>query len=283
MICVYLCCICSALKVSREAARAAERSAGVPERDPHAELQRIALPCMLVIVNYFTVLIETESTGKMQQALQLKRRLYETYHQVLSDKDQERLAQGVVPLVQEMPVMPYAQVRGTLDRVNTEMEQYLELASKRAALEAEAELRRRLEEEASLLDSSIGDDSSVTKDPKQLRKEKREKYAEQRRIDGAKRVEVTKQRKVLYDLISTDRITDIFNARARGSASVKAEWSEDNEQHMAQLNSEMDALTATLVSTAVENELKDEATRAAKQSNPPSPSKQSGAPTPSKP
>jgi len=41
---------------------------------------------------------------------------------------------------------------------------------------------------------------------------------EQRRIDALKRIEVSKQRKTLYDLIASDKITAIFNARANNNA-----------------------------------------------------------------
>lgn len=115
---------------------------------------------MLIVINYITVLIETESTGKLQQALQLKRRLYDTYHSI-SAAQREKLAQGLVPAVKELPVFPYVQVRATLDRVVEEMEQYLEYAAQRAAQEAEEELRRRLEEE-SLHSVSVKDDSSLS-------------------------------------------------------------------------------------------------------------------------
>ena len=44
------------------------------------------------------------------------------------------------------------------------------------------------------------------------------RYLEQRRIDALKRIEVSKQRKTLYDLIASDKITAIFNARANNNA-----------------------------------------------------------------
>jgi hypothetical protein len=227
---------------------------------------------MLTMLNYVAVLIETESVGKLQQALQLKRRIYEMYHK-LSAQQQERLAQGVVPQISDIPVLAYGKVRPVLERVVSEMEQYLELAAKRAALEAEEALRKRLEEEASLQESSVTEEGSLNKDPKQLRKERREKYAEQRRLDAAKRIEVTKQRKALYEMIQTDRITTIFNARAKGSASAdQPGWGEDNEHEMAQLSSEMDALTATLVSSAIEGDTKHEAALARKRASVAAPS-----------
>jgi hypothetical protein len=237
-----------------------------PPRDAHEEMQRVGLSCMLVMLNYVTVLVETESTGKLQQALQLKRRIYEMYHR-LGAQQQERLAQGVVPQLGDIPVLPHGKVRATLERVVEEMEQYLELAAKRAAAEAEEALRRRLEEEASLHDSSLADEGSL-KDPRQLRKEKRDKYAQQRRLDAAKRVEVTKQRQVLYEMIQTDKITAIFNARARGGAPVDSPgWGEQNEQHMAALNSEMDALTSSLVGSALEGDATHAAALARKRAN----------------
>jgi hypothetical protein len=256
----------SALPSPKKAADAPAPAPGdAAKRDPYEELQRLATPSMLIMVNYVTVLIETESAGKLQQALSIKRRVYEMYHR-LSAKDQERLANGVVPAVGDIPVMPYSKVRGTLDRVVAEMEQYLELAAKRAALEAEEELRRRLEEEDSLLDSSVADESVKATDPKQLRKERREKYAQQRKLDAAKRVEVTKQRKALYEMIQTDRITAIFNARSRAGAPVEAPgWGEENEQEVAALNNEMDVLTATLVGSAIEGDEKHDAALARKQ------------------
>jgi hypothetical protein len=256
----------SALPSPKKAADAAPPAPGdAAKRDPYEELQRLATPSMLVLLNYVTVLIETESAGKLQQALGIKRRVYEMYHR-LPSKEVERLANGVVPAVSDIPVMPYGKVRVTLDRVVAEMEQYLELAAKRAALEAEEELRRRLEEEDSLLDSSVADESVKVTDPKQLRKERREKYAQQRKLDGAKRVEVTKQRKALYEMIQTDRITAIFNARSRAGAPVEAPgWGEENEQEMAALSNEMDALTSTLVGSAIEGDEKHDAALARKQ------------------
>lgn len=146
----------------------------MPTADPRTTLQQVLLPSMLIALNYITVLIETESAGKLQQALQLKRRVYDTYHQV-SEAQREKLAQGLVSAVKEIPVFPYSSqqgqaqgqgqvlsVRTTLNKVVDEMEQYLEYAAQRAALEAEEELRRRLlEEEESLNGSSVKEDNNM--------------------------------------------------------------------------------------------------------------------------
>ena len=253
------------LDEAREAAAATRVAAHEPEKlDAHEDMQRLSMPCMLIIINYFTVLIETESGGKLQQALLLKQRLYEMYHK-LARKEQDKLAQGVVSQVNDIPVFPYAKVSETLDKIVAEMEQYLELAAKRAALEAEEELRRRLEEEDSLREDSIKADSISTMNTKQKRKERKERYAQQRKLDAAKRVEVTKQRKALYEMIQTNRITTIFNERARGGAAVDAPgWGEQNEQEMTTLNNEMDTLTSTLVSSAIEGDEKHDAALARK-------------------
>lgn len=72
----------------------------------------------------------------------------------------------------------------------------------------------------------------------------------QRKLDAAKRIEVTKQRKALYELIQNDKITVIFNARAHGSVSEAPGWGQQNDAEMAALNEEMNALTASLAGTA---------------------------------
>ena len=220
------------------------------KRNPVEAIAQIGTPCMLMTVNYITTLLETESLGKLQQSLPIKRRLYDMYNN-LPDREQERLAQGVVPAVAGMPVFAYVHVQATLTRVVDEMEQYLETRAKRAAAEAEEELRLRLEEEASLMDSSIHAASVKSLDPRQARKEKKAKYAAQRKLDAAKRVEVTKQRQALYEMIQTDRITTIFNARAHGAESAQAPgWGEQNEHELARLSEEMNTLTAALVVTS---------------------------------
>lgn len=89
-----------------------------------------------------------------------------------------------------------------------------------------------------------------SQDPKQARKIKREKYAQQRKLDGAKRIEVTKQRKALYELIQNDAITTIFNARAHGPVSDAPGWGQQNEAEMAALNEQLNSLTASLAGTA---------------------------------
>jgi hypothetical protein len=203
-------------------------------------------PCILMSINYITVLIETESLGKLQQSMQLTHRLYELY-QLLTEKERQKLMNGTVPLVKEMPVFPYANLRETLQNVLKEVADYHETALQRALLEAE-ELRRKQEEEDMLsLAASGTEESPVKKDAKQLRKEKREKYMEQRRVDAIKRSEITKQRKSLYELIQSDRITTIFNARAHSASAANTPgWGVDNEEEVAALNSEMDVLAQAL-------------------------------------
>jgi hypothetical protein len=101
------------------------------------------------------------------------------------------------------------------------------------------------------MDSSIHAASVKSLDPRQARKEKKAKYAAQRKLDAAKRVEVTKQRQALYEMIQTDRITTIFNARAHGAESAQAPgWGEQNEHELARLSEEMNSLTAALVVTS---------------------------------
>ena len=228
--------------------------ADAPPRDPVASINEIALQCMLISINYITTLLETESTGKLQQSIRIKHRLYDMYNN-LSERDQEKLAQSVVPAVSGMPVFAYVNVRTTLTKVVDEMEQYLETRAKRAAAEAEEALRLRLEEEEALrLESSVHEGSVKSLDPKIARREKKAKYAAQRKLDAIKRVEVTKQRQALYEMIQTDRITTIFNARAHGAeASNTPGWGEENEHEMARLSDEMNALTATLVGESARN------------------------------
>lgn len=244
------------LTTTTTSASSAANVATVPEeeaRNPVAAISAIATQCMLVSVNYITTLLETESLGKLQQSIHIKRRLYDMYNN-LPLRDQDKLAQGVVPAVAGMPVFAYVNVAANLTKVVDEMEQYLETRAKRAAAEAEEELRRRLEEEASVMESSVPEGSVKSLDPRALRREKKAKYAAQRKLDAAKRVEVTKQRQALYEMIQTDRITTIFNARAHGAESSDAPgWGEQNEHEMAQLSDEMNELTAALVGGAHAN------------------------------
>eukprot|EP00128_Syssomonas_multiformis_P017571 Colp12_sorted_trinity150504_noHs@34032 len=195
---------------SSATAKAAGGASEEGPRDPTAAINAIATPCMLLSVNYVTTLLETESFGKLQQCIHIKRRVYDMYNN-LTARDQDKLAQGVVPAVAGMPVFAYVNVAATLTKVVDEMEQYLETRAKRAAAEAEEELRRSLEEEASVMESSGHEDSVKSMDPKAIRREKKAKYAAQRKLDAAKRVEITKQRQALYEKIQTDRITKIFN------------------------------------------------------------------------
>ena len=69
-----------------------------------------------------------------------------------------------------------------------------------------------------------------------------DRYLEQRRADALKRIEVSKQRKHLYDLIATDKITAIFNARAHNTAGDDDSSSDDSDRNDSDSGDDADTM-----------------------------------------
>jgi len=236
----------SAAAAADSAAAAADSAASLsgPKLSPQEHVEEFEAlrhhtlcPCLLIMLNYVQVLIETGATGKLKQNFDLLRRIHELFS-LLGDKEKDKLRTGVVALVKEMPVFPY-RVEKAIAYAFHEVERLEHAAVRRVEAEAEA---LRLEEE------SLAGSMSTTS--LQVRKDQRARTLEQRRADAMKRAEATRQRKELYGLIQSDKITQIFNARANGGHG-EVGWGKDNEEEMQALHESMDQLTKGINSNAI--------------------------------
>jgi hypothetical protein len=173
----------------------------------------------MIILNYIQIITEAESVIALRQSEPLKLLFHDCW-QMMSPVDRERLLlQCIVPDVKSVPVfiLKNFQPNKLLHSILADAAYLLHEKPLDEADDVSVESLKPTEE-------VVPDDGSiVTKDSKQLRREKenlrKAKHDEQRQKDAIRRSEVAKQRMFLYNLIQTDQISKVFEARA-GSAQL---------------------------------------------------------------
>lgn len=204
-----------------------------PEVVDHAAIKA------LITLNYIDVLIRTQSFTNLRNCMPAKEFMLKCVA-CMSDKEKDKLQKSVVPayrgiqvlhtslkhdLLLQALIQEVALITSNLDLLHLlpstssladELSQTLSRQSKEKSLQQEED------------DQSLS--SVQTKTSAQLRREKRQKYQEQRNKDNKVRQDVSRQRKILYDLVHTDKISDIFASKARaGAANIKTLWGGDSE------------------------------------------------------
>ena len=216
---------------------------------------------ILIMVNYITTLLQTNSIGQLARAFPIKRHAYRLYR-MLSEEEQEKLKNGIVPVIKQMLVFPHVNLAVTLGEIVEEISCHLDDGFVRNAREEER--RRIAEEEAkqeqqrkAAVDSESARLAAMT--PAQLRREKRRKFEEQRRKDNKLRAMVSQQRKVLYDLVQTDEISDIFASKASGSvkAAKTPDWGTESSKKSIRAESAISKLASTLGPSSSKREIAD--------------------------
>ncbi len=228
------------------------------------EAQEI-LPTIAVLLNYVTVLIRTESFTQLKQSFDMRNYVYQLL-ELLSDKERERLDNGVVNAVHNMEVMCYEKPRDCIEPV------IREIVHRHAAEARRIEEERQRMIDAELAAQSLQDEGSmkssvVSLTKSQIRHEQKLRHAEQRRLDAIKRNETSKQRKMLYELIQSDQITAIFNARAEKKTLAHApKWGSVKDMDLDEKDKGFSGLAATLSSkpSSVMKSTKSEATISSK-------------------
>jgi len=212
----------------------------------------IVTPCLLMLLNYMSILYDNDNSLKLQETFDYRRQLYELFH-MLSIKEQNKFIDGVVAEVNQMPVLAYqiTTIKNIFyDKISSDVILNLNIQEERLKAKEIEEMRVSKENElVNKMENEMLDPlAQLSRDPRELRKERRNKYLEQRRIDAMKRMEVSKQRKTLYDLIATDKISAIFNARANDNAADNIpDWGVDNKAELSQLDETITKMANTFI------------------------------------
>lgn len=217
----------------------------------------------LIILNYLDILYRTESFTALRNAVPLKELLVLCI-QCLSMKERQKLCLGVVPEFREVAVLHTTTKHQPLltailqemafSTNNMSLMQLLffddsDGSSMAASVKPASEHAGSLHPNEDDL-QSLGSASNITKTSAQLRKEKKQKYAEQRLKDGKLRQGMSKQRQMLYELIQTDKISDIFAAQASSSAAMSAPgWGESADEASLAKDKEVFAQIANAMAT----------------------------------
>jgi len=116
------------------------------------------------------------------------------------------------------------------DLLSYEAEEAAELAKKEAeAAAAEALRLENIKKE----EESLASAASIALDPKEVKRLTQLKYAEQRRKDNRLRQQQSRQRKLLYDLIQSDQISQIFDAKAsQADNSAPPTWDGEHNKEL---------------------------------------------------
>jgi hypothetical protein len=93
--------------------------------------------------------------------------------------------------------------------------------------------------------------STKTMTSAQMRKERKQKYSEQRKKDKQLRQEMSKQRHLIYELIQTDKISKIFAAKANVKTELATPTWGENLEHNEDLENDTNAFAgvATVMAT----------------------------------
>lgn len=224
----------------------------------------------LIILNCLDLLHRTESFTALRNATDMKTLLVDCLR-CLTEKEKDKLCHGVVPNFRGVAVFHSSTNHGPLLQAivqelafSTQDFSLIQLlptslahGSANAALESSEKVGEKLNEEN--VEDDQGNLSLLTKSSAELRKEKRQKYEEQRQKDMKLRAEVSKQRQMLYELIQTDKISEIFAAQAGAAeAAAKAGWGIDEEAAKA-LEKERDEF-AKMASAMAEHSLERSST-----------------------
>eukprot|EP00981_Chlorochromonas_danica_P010068 scaffold2998_cov158-Ochromonas_danica.AAC.6 len=208
----------------------------------------------LIILNCLDLLHRTESFTALRNATDMKTLLVDCLR-CLNEKEKDKLCHGVVPNFCGVAVFHSSTNHGPLLQAivqelafSTQDFSLIQLlptslahGSANAALDSSEKDDEKLSEE--IVEDDQGSLSLLTKSSAELRKEKRQRYEEQRQKDMKLRAEVSKQRQMLYELIQTDKISEIFAAQAGvAEAAAKAGWGIDEEAAKA-LEKERDEFT----------------------------------------
>lgn len=252
------------------------------EAQPSVTLSHASIKA-LVVLNYLDVLYRTQSFASLRQAMRHKEFLVRCI-QALTRKQREKLVAGAVPAFRGVDVfhttathaaLLYAVIQevafATSDMSLLQLlssshaeQAALEAASVKTGSQSAGEDGKQDEDSLSLASSS-----QATKTSAQLRKEKRQKYQEQRNKDNKLRQDLSRQRKLLYELIHTDKISEIFAAQANVAASnASPTWGKDMEQTNAL---EQDQAVFAEVANAMASQSLERSTTRASVFVPPSP------------
>lgn len=209
-------------------------------------IQNAAIKALMVL-NYLDILHRTKSFTALRTAMPYKEFLVDCL-KCLSQKQREKLVVGAVPAFRGVDVFfTHAQHEALLHAVvqevafstsNLSLLAFISSAQQQAALKAkqEEEAARIAAEEASAAAATEEDDhkslssSTLTKTSAQLRREKKAKYAEQRAKDNQLRIQVSRQRALLYEYIRTDKISEVFAAQASTTMTAHSAFGVDVDE-----------------------------------------------------
>jgi hypothetical protein len=203
------------------------------------------LPSIVILANYLTALVQTESTTTLLQSFDMKHYVYQLVG-MLDERQKEKLDSGAINTVKGMDVFCYQKPRECLEPLLREITFHFSEIQRRI----DEERQRVLDEEAAALKALEAILSEKVLPPPtkaQLRKEQKARYADQRKLDAAKRGETSKQRKMLYELIQSDQITAIFNARASKMTLANApKWGSVADLELEEKDNAMSGLASAL-------------------------------------
>ncbi|RYH28598.1 hypothetical protein EON65_11575 [archaeon] len=192
----------------------------------------------LITLNYIDVLIRTQSFTNLRNCMPAKEFMLKCVA-CMGSKEKDKLLKSVVPAYRGIQVLHTSLkhellLQALIQEValitsNLELLHLLPSTSSLADELSQA-LSRQSKEKSIVEEDDQSLSSAQTKTSAQLRKEKRQKYQEQRNKDNKVRQDVSRQRKILYDLVHTDKISEIFASKARaGAASIKTLWGGDSD------------------------------------------------------
>ena len=151
-------------------------------------------PSALIISNYISVLKNTDSELKLRQSFNAKHYIYNLYSK-MSERQQRKLHAGLVKTIWGTPTFSYEKPDRNIPEIVVEIGAFVV-----------KEVLRRDQEEMS--DCSVDLDSmpvtpKAKKSKRDIQRETKRKHDAQRKLDAMKRMEQTRQRQILYNLIHT--------------------------------------------------------------------------------
>lgn len=209
-------------------------------------------PKLVILLNYLAILMKTESVSLLRNSYPIKE--YAFYLKLfLSAKDLEKINNGVTNSIYKVPILSYGKHKSTVEYVNKEVIYVLQQDAKPVIREEEQSLGTIDEQSESHKDEQslqLSKASDRTAQRKREREMKKAKSEQQRKALSAKRAEVSYQRKFLYQLIQSDEISDIFNAKAgHVNETVNPNWESSKEDRLIGSAKEYEKILASMSQT----------------------------------